>query len=208
MEVSLEELEATLKCFKKYKSLGPDGWSIVFYLDFFGILGADLLKVIEDSRLNDRMHAPFSSTFITLIPKIDNPTSFGDYRPISLCYFIYKIMAKIITNKQKPILSNHISLEQFSFLQDRQIHEAMATTQEIFHSLHVKEMKGMILKVDLSKAFDRVCSLYLRMLLTHLGFPFAFINWIMSCITDRPFSVLVNGSASPLFHSKRGLCQG
>jgi hypothetical protein len=69
-------------------------------------------------------------------------------------------------------------------------------------------MKGMILKVDLSKAFDRVSWLYIRMLLTHLGFPFEFIKWIMCCITNISFSVLVNGAASPFFHSERGLRQG
>lgn len=46
------------------------------------------------------------------------------------------------------------------------------------------------------------------MLLTHLGFPFNFIKWIMSCITNIPFSVLINGAASAFFHSERGLRQG
>ncbi len=66
----------------------------------------------------------------------------------------------------------------------------------------------MIIKADLSKAFDRVSWLYLRMLLTHLGFPYEFIKWIMCCITNISFSVLVNGVASPFFHYERGLRQG
>eukprot|EP00253_Pinus_taeda_P029778 PITA_29778 len=66
----------------------------------------------------------------------------------------------------------------------------------------------MILKIDLSKSFDRVNWFYLRLLLTHIGFPFIFIKWIMSYITDVPYSVLINGSASPLFHVERGLRQG
>jgi len=66
-------------------------------------------------------------------------------------------------------------------------------------------MKGMILKVDLSKAFDRVSWLYLRMLLTHIGFHFDFIKWIMCCICNIPFSVLVNGADSPFFTQKEAL---
>eukprot|EP00253_Pinus_taeda_P029628 PITA_29628 len=66
----------------------------------------------------------------------------------------------------------------------------------------------MILKIGLSKAFDRVNWLYLRILLTQLDFPFTFIKWIMSCITNVPYSVLINGSASPFFHAERGLGQG
>jgi len=42
-----------------------------------------------------------------------------------------------------------------------------------------KMIKGAILKIDLAKAFDRVSWLYVKMILTHLGFPPPFIDWIM-----------------------------
>jgi len=66
----------------------------------------------------------------------------------------------------------------------------------------------MILKVDLSKAFDRTNWLYIRLLLTHLGFPYGYIKWIMSCRTDVSYSVLLNGEATSFFTSERGLRQG
>lgn len=66
----------------------------------------------------------------------------------------------------------------------------------------------MILKVDLSKAFDRVDYLYISILLTHLGFPYEFIKWIMGCITDLCYSVLLNGEATYFFSLERGLRQG
>lgn len=72
-----------------------------------------------------------------------------------------------------------MSSEQFAFLQDRQIQEAIGTAQEVLHSIQKKKIKCMILKDDLSKAFDRVSCLYIRMLLTHLGFPVGVIKWIM-----------------------------
>lgn len=46
----------------------------------------------------------------------------------------------------------------------------------------------MILKVDLSKAFDRENWLYIRLLLTHVGFPYAYIKWIMSFIKDVSYN--------------------
>ena len=51
-EVSLVEIEGDLKYFKKDKSPGPDGWTIEFFLELFEILGDDLLKVVEDSRIS------------------------------------------------------------------------------------------------------------------------------------------------------------
>ena len=90
--VSKEELEGVLKWFKKDKSAGPDGWPIEFFIHFFELMNNDLLIMIEDSRVKGRMYDGFNSTFIALIPKTDHPSSFQDYRTISLCNCIYKII--------------------------------------------------------------------------------------------------------------------
>eukprot|EP00253_Pinus_taeda_P004659 PITA_04659 len=206
--VTMEELEITLKWFKKDKSPGPDGWTIELYLAFFEQIGQDLLSVIEECRISGSLYHAISSTFIALIPKSDSPSSFDDFRPISLCNVLYKIISKIIANRLEPILSTHISPHQFTFLEDMQIHEAIGSTQEALHSIWTKHLKSTLLKIDLSKAFDRVSWLYIKMILIHLGFPISFINWIMACITTPTFNILINGSASHFFHSERGLRQG
>lgn len=206
--VTLQELESTLKWFKKDKSPGPDGWPVEFYLAFYDMLGEDLLDVIEESRITGHIHPPMNQTYIALIPKTDDPSSFNDFRPISLCNCLYKIIAKIIANRIKPILSSHISAEQFAFLQNRHIQEAIGTAQEALHSIKLKNLKGISLKIDLAKAFDKVNWLYLKMILTHLGFPHMLTNWIMGCISSVSFAILINGSASALFNINRGIRQG
>jgi hypothetical protein len=156
VEVLEEELQEVLSSFKKDKSLGPDGWSIEFFQSSSDILGRDLLRVVNEARLNGRILAPFNATFIALIPKTDNPSSFEDFRLISLCNGIYKIIAKIISRRIKVVLSRSINPEQFGFLEGRQIHEAIGVAQEVLHSLKTRNMKGVVLKIDLSKAYDRV----------------------------------------------------
>eukprot|EP00253_Pinus_taeda_P014598 PITA_14598 len=206
--VTAEELEGVLKWFNKDKSPGPDGWTIEFYLAFFEELGQDLLRVVEESRATGTIYHANNSTFIALIPKSDSPASFDDYRPISLCNCLYKIISKIIANRLRPILSRSIAPQQFAFLDSKQIHEAIGLAQEALHSIWSKKLKAILLKIDLSKAFDRVSWLYLKMILIHLGFPHSYISWIMACITSPSFSILINGSASTFFHSERGLRQG
>lgn len=110
MPITLGELEITLKWFKKDKIPGLDGWLIEFYLDFFDIIGNDILQFIEEFRMGGWMYYAFNSTF-ALIKKIDDPQYFNDFQPISLCNCIYKIIAKIIANRLKPILSEYISPE-------------------------------------------------------------------------------------------------
>ena len=204
-EVTKEELKAILHSFQKDKIPRPDGWTVEFLLASYDIIGHDLLHLVEETRINGLLHHPLNSTFLSLIPKKDKPEILEDYRPISLCNITYKVVIKIIAQRLKKVLSKIISKEQFKFLEDRQIHEAIGVAQEGLHSAKTKKAKGAIFKIDLSKAFDKVSWIYL---LTHLGFNYAFIKWVFACITTASFVVLINGATSPFFHSERGLCQG
>eukprot|EP00253_Pinus_taeda_P015629 PITA_15629 len=113
--VKTAELEGTLNWFKKDKSPGPDRWTIEFYLAFYELLGQDLLNVVEECRTTGKLYDSINSAFIALIPKSECPSSFNDFQPIFLCNCLYKIIA----NRIRPILSHHISFEQFSFLEHR-----------------------------------------------------------------------------------------
>ena len=76
------------------------------------------------------------------------------------------------------------------------------------HTIHSKHLKSVILKIDLSKSYDRVSWTYLRVLLSKMGFAGSFISWVMSNLSCISFSILINGVASPFFKSERGLRQG
>jgi hypothetical protein len=161
-KVTEEELKEVIRSFQKDKSPGPDDWTIEFFLGFYDLLGQDLLKMVEDIRITGRIPLSLNSTFIALIPKTDNPVSLDEFRPISLCNCIYKIVSKIIARRVKRILSDRISSEQFGFLEGRQIHEVVGVAQEGLHNIKSKKLKGAVLKIDLSKAYDRVSWLYIH----------------------------------------------
>eukprot|EP00253_Pinus_taeda_P033133 PITA_33133 len=133
--VTKDEVEAAMKLMVKEKSPGPDGWTIELFLFFFDQIGSEITDVVEESRQKGEVYRPFNSTFIALIPKKDDPETFEDFRPISLCNCIYKIIAKVIALRIFPILSRNISMEQFGFLDGRQIHEAIGVAQEVIHSV-------------------------------------------------------------------------
>jgi hypothetical protein len=191
--VTREELLYVLNFFKKDRSPGPDDWTVEFYIEFFDLLGDDLLEVVEEVRTYGRVHVSFNSTFIALIPKVDCPKTFDGFRPISLCNCIYKIISKVIAVRLKIVLPQEISPKQFRFLERRQINEAIILAQEGLHTIKTSHMPTAVIKLDLFKAYDRVSWLYLRLLLIHIGFSLPLVKWIMGCVTTASFAVLING---------------
>ena len=121
-----------LKSFKKDKSPGPDGWPVEFFLALFDLLGSEILNVVESSKLEGRVLPSLNSTFIALIPKKEKPLTFVDFKPISLCNFVYKLISKIVALCLKPYLDKFISPQQFGFLKNRQIAEPIAITHEVY----------------------------------------------------------------------------
>jgi hypothetical protein len=181
---------------------------VEFFIHFFDLVAKDLLEAVEESHTSGEVNRALNSTFIALIPKVNGPTNFGDFRPIALCNLCYKIITKIIATRLRPILSRTLSEEQFGFLKGRQIIDAIGTAQECLHSIKEKKIQALILKIDLQKAYDCLSWDYLRLVLLQCGFGLSMTNWIMGCISSATFAVLVNGEPTDFFRSGRGLRQG
>lgn len=101
--VSKEEVKKALFGLGEEKTLGPDGFP-AFFQKFWDILDSDIWKVVEECRAESFILKDFNSTFITLIPKNAESSTSEDYRPISLCNTMYKIITKVIANRLKGVL--------------------------------------------------------------------------------------------------------
>jgi hypothetical protein len=207
-KVTEEELLSASSSFKKDKIPGPNGWLVEIYLHFIDLLEPNLLRVIEEVRTNGKVLDAFNSTFLALIPKKEKPNSFDEFRPISLCNCVYKILAKVLTVRVEKIILRVISQEQFGFLEERQIYEAVGSAHEGLHSIKLKNALAMILKLDLLKAYDHVNWIYLMLVLLQAGFNLQVVKWIMGCITFVSFAILINVSALIFFKPSKGLRQG
>jgi hypothetical protein len=78
-----KEVLEVLNGFIKDKSPGPDGWTNEFFLHFYELVGKDLLEAVEETRINGDAIRSINSTFLALVQKVNCPTSFGHFRPVS-----------------------------------------------------------------------------------------------------------------------------
>jgi len=93
---------------------------------------------------------------ITLILKEIEAKTPNRYRPIALCNMIYKIISKVIENRLKPLLPSLISQEQAGFVEGRQIMDNIIQAHEIIHTLKLQKRGGMLIQLDLAKAYDKI----------------------------------------------------
>lgn len=108
----------------------------------------------------------------------------------------------------KHIFSKCISPEQYGFLQNIKIHDDVAIAQESLHSIHVNKVNAPIMKIDLKKAYDCLNWGYHRMVLHKIEIQISGTEWIMACVKNVRYAVVVNGYPSHYFGASRGLRQG
>ena len=150
-------------------------------------------------------------TNLTLIPKCTHPTSIKDLRPIDLCNVVYKIMAKVLANRLKVILSLIISDAQSAFVLERSICDNILIAFEVIHYMKrkTKGKKGNVaLKIDISKAYDRINWGYLEAIMRRMGFGPHFVDMVMLCVSSVQYHVSANGELVGPISPGCGLRQG
>ncbi|KAL0433046.1 UNVERIFIED_CONTAM: protein NO VEIN [Sesamum latifolium] len=154
-----EEIVHALKQMHPLKSPGPDGMSPIFYQKHWDIVGHDICACVLDFLNNGSLNSSFNFTHVVLIPKNSNPSDMSHFRPISLCNVLYKLASKVIANRLKPLLSSLISTSQSAFVPGRFITDNVLVAYELNHFLMHKtwgKLGHVSLKLDVSKAYDRV----------------------------------------------------
>ncbi|KAA3460755.1 reverse transcriptase [Gossypium australe] len=150
-----DEVLAALKGMGPIKAPGPDGFPALFFQRFWHIVGNDVTKFCLGFLNDNQELGQINFTDIILIPKTQSPTSLANFRPISLCSVLYKTVAKI------------------AFVPRRLISDNILLAYEILHTFRQKRTgkKGyMAVKLDMSKAYDRVEWRFIEEVMLRMGF--------------------------------------
>ena len=135
-EFSVDEVKMALFQIGPTKAPRPDDMNAHFYKNFWHIVGTDVTHVVLDFLNNGNMLTDINYTHIVLIPKIKSLEKMSNYRPISLCNVIYKIISKVLANKLKVVLPQLISPTQSAFVPGRLITDNVLVAYETLHAMH------------------------------------------------------------------------
>lgn len=135
----------------------------------------------------------------------------SEYRPISLCNVVYKIIAKLLARRLKKVLPSIISEMQAAFVEGRLISDNILVAHELLHALNSDNKcaeEYIAIKTDISKAYDRIEWSFLEKVMQMQGFPMKWRNLIMSYVSSVQYQVLINGEPHGNIRPSRGLRQG
>uniref|UniRef100_A0A2N9I4P7 RNase H type-1 domain-containing protein n=1 Tax=Fagus sylvatica TaxID=28930 RepID=A0A2N9I4P7_FAGSY len=170
--VSAKDIKSCLWSFKPFKAPGPDGLHPGFFQKCWNTVGESVINEVKQIFISGKMPPYLNKTLISLIPKCLGPETLSQFRPISLCNTVYKIVTKIIVCRIRPIIGNLVSPYQAAFVPGRRGIDNVIIAQEIIHSMHRKKGRvgQLVLKLDLEKAYDRLEWSFIQALLVLLSF--------------------------------------
>lgn len=160
------------------KALGPDGFNLLFYQTFWETIEDDIFNVFWDLYDDRFSTSAIDYSYICLVPKMEGARVVNDFRPISLLNGLQTIILKVLANPLEVMMASVISSTQSAFLKRQFILDSFVTVRELVGWCSKTGEKGIGVKVDFKKAYDRVNWLYLKQTKIWLGANSKWCRWV------------------------------
>ena len=207
--LTIEELDQSIKQAKTKSAPGADGFSNRFIQEFWDIYRVPLFKMIGQCYANNKLTDQFKTANIKLIPKKGNLKLLKNWRPISLLSCFYKTISRAIGTRLKSVMDKLTPTAQKGYSCTKRCQEVLIEIIEGINNCKIKQKKGALLSLDIRKAFDCIGHEYLDRVLSFFNFGPNFKKWLKLLSTDRMATIILeNNKATKVFKLHRGNAQG
>ncbi|KAL0804295.1 hypothetical protein Bca101_096785 [Brassica carinata] len=204
-----EEIRSTLFSLPKNKAPGPDGFSVEFFTSAWDLVGKDVISAVKSFFTTSVLPRQVNATVISLIPKVPGADKLSDFRPISLCNTVYKVISKIIASRLQDLTPDIVQRNQVGFVKGRILSENVLLASELVSDFNKEgTVTRGCLQIDITKAYDNVDWRFLFNVLEALELPQNLRNWVRVCVSSPHYSIALNGELAGFFPGKKGLRQG
>ena len=207
-EITERELRGAVNSMAKGKTPGHDDIPVELFQKMWYTIGKDFRLMVKMSIEEKKLHEGITEGLICLIPKEGDAKDLNYWRPITLLTVTYKIFAKALQMRLQPLLRDVISPEQTVFLPLRFSLDNIVLTQETLHWAKKSNQPSIFLKLDFSKAYDKVSWRFLFRAMKALNICEEFIDWVKLFFTNASAAVNLNGNPGGNFKIERGMRQG
>ena len=208
-DITILECKEALDDLPSGKTPGTDGLTPEFYKCFWPELSAMFYNSIQKSILEGELTVEQRRGVISLIPKEGkNLKCIKNWRPISVLNVDYKVFAKILANRLKPIMSTIINEDQTGYVLNRHIGENIRIVNDLIYCTNLGLVEGAMMLIDFEKAFDSLNWDFLYYTLRVLGFGPNFQKLVKILYTNISSAILNNGFTTEYLSLKRGIRQG
>jgi hypothetical protein len=146
-------------------------WGL-FYQRAWQIIKPEIMAVLTKLYVGDgRAFTKLNRALITLIPKRADAEEVGDFRPISLVHSFAKLFSKLLANRLRPKMEKLVSCNQSTFIQGRNLHDNFMLVRQLARKINSRREAGILIKLDISRAFDYLSWAFLLDVMHRLGFP-------------------------------------
>jgi hypothetical protein len=170
------------------------------------VIRFDFYDMCHDFFLENLYMHSINNSYITLVPKIDQPEIVNDYRPISLHNSSVKLLTKLLVDRLQVFIKS-VHENQYGFIKSRLIHDYLAWIFEYMHLCHKSKKELIILKLDSQKAFDKIEHKVIIQMMQQKGFGQKGLNWMQMILNSGTSSILLNELPGKTFHCRRGVRQ-
>jgi hypothetical protein len=202
------DIDKVIKQMPADKAPGPDGFNGLFLKRCWDIIKENIYTLCFDFFNGTLDLESINCSFITLVPKVHNPTSANDFRPISLLNCVLKIITKLLADRLQTKIIPMIHTNQYGFIKTRTIQDCLAWAYEYIYQCQHSKREIVILKLDFTKAFDTIEHNTIIHMMRHLGFADKWLDWIQRILGSGTFSILLNGVPGNHFCCRSGVRQG